>query len=75
MVRNRHVRLVVILVFQTEKPAPRFAVLPNDLSGGGRTDNPFISARLIPDLSMLKQQIQRGLPTVEEPSIWNYLCP
>jgi transposase len=31
--------------------------------------------RLVPDLPTLKQQIQRGLPTVEEPNIWNYLCP
>ena len=31
--------------------------------------------RLIPDLSTLNQQLQRGLPTVDEPNIWNYLCP
>ncbi len=31
--------------------------------------------RLIPNLTTLKQQIQRGLPTVDEPNIWNYLCP
>ena len=31
--------------------------------------------RLIPDLSSLKEQTQRGLRTVDEPNIWNYLCP
>lgn len=37
--------------------------------------NEWFKHRLIPDLSMLKQQIQRGLETVDEPNIWNYLCP
>lgn len=31
--------------------------------------------RPVPAFSTLKQQILRGLPTVEEPNIWNYLCP
>jgi hypothetical protein len=30
--------------------------------------------RLVPDLPTLKAQLQRGLPTVEEPNIWNSLC-
>ena len=37
--------------------------------------NEWFKHRLIPDLATLKQQIQRGLPTVDEPNIWNYLCP
>lgn len=31
--------------------------------------------RLIPDLSTLKDRLQRGLPTVDEPNIWKFLCP
>jgi hypothetical protein len=37
--------------------------------------NEWFKHRLIPDLATLKQQIQRGLSTVDEPNIWNYLCP
>jgi len=36
--------------------------------------NEWFKHRLIPDLGSLKQQIQRGLLTVDEPIIWNYLC-
>jgi hypothetical protein len=31
--------------------------------------------RFVPDIPMLKQQLQRGISTIEEPNIWNYLCP
>ena len=31
--------------------------------------------RLIPDLSTLKDRLQRSLPTVDEPNIWKFLCP
>ncbi|MCQ4333134.1 transposase [Natronomonas sp. F2-12] len=43
----------------------------------GRWDrlNEWFKHRLIPGLSALKQQIQRGLSTVSEPNIWNNLCP
>ena len=37
--------------------------------------NEWFKHRLIPDLSSLKEQIQRGLRIVDEPNIWNYLCP
>jgi len=37
--------------------------------------NEWFKHRLIPDLPTLKEQLQRGLPTVTEPNIWNYLCP
>ena len=30
--------------------------------------------RLIPDLSTLKAAILRGIDTIDEPNIWNYLC-
>lgn len=31
--------------------------------------------RLVPDLPTLKHQMQRGLSTVDEPNIWNYISP
>jgi hypothetical protein len=31
--------------------------------------------RLVPDLSTLKDQLQRGIVTVDEPNIWKFLCP
>lgn len=31
--------------------------------------------RFIPDLPTLKRHLRRGLPTIDEPNIWNYLCP
>jgi hypothetical protein len=31
--------------------------------------------RLIPDLPTLKDRLQRGLRTVNEPDIWKFLCP
>jgi transposase len=31
--------------------------------------------RLVPDLLTLKQQLPRGLATVDEPNIWKFLCP
>jgi transposase len=37
--------------------------------------NEWFKHRLIPNLSTLKQKIQQGLSTVDEPNIWKYLCP
>jgi transposase len=37
--------------------------------------NEWFKHRLIRDLSTLKQKIQQGLETVDEPIIWKYLCP
>lgn len=31
--------------------------------------------RLVPDLSTLKQLLRRALPAIDEPNIWQYLCP
>ena len=44
MFRDRRVRLVVVLVFQSEEPAPRFAILSNHLLGGGRAKHAFVFA-------------------------------
>ena len=42
VVRDRRVRLVMVLVFQPEEPAPCFAILCNHLLGGGRTNYAFV---------------------------------
>ena len=47
----------------------------NPLEGCWDRLKEWFKHRLVPDLPALKAQIQRGLPTVEEPNIWNYLCP
>lgn len=47
----------------------------NPLEGCWDRLKEWFEHRLVPDLPTLKEQIQRGFPTVEEPKIWNYLCP
>jgi len=47
----------------------------NPLEGCWDRLKEWFKHRLVPDLPTLKAQLQRGLPTVEEPNIWNYLCP
>jgi transposase len=47
----------------------------NQVEGCWDRLNERFKLRLILDLATLKQQIQRGLPTVDEPKIRNYLCP
>jgi hypothetical protein len=47
----------------------------NPLEGCWDRLQDWFKHRFVPDLPALKQQIQRGLPTVDEPNIWNYLCP
>ena len=44
MFRDRRIRFVVVLVFQSEEPAPRFAILSNHLLGGGRAKRAFVFA-------------------------------
>jgi len=47
----------------------------NPLEGCWDRLKEWFKHRLVLDLQALKTEIQRGLPTVEEPNIWNYLCP
>jgi hypothetical protein len=44
VVRDRRIRLVVVLVFQPEKRPPCFGVFTYDLLGGGRTKHVFVFA-------------------------------
>jgi transposase len=35
----------------------------------------WLKHRLLPDLSTVKQRLASGIPQIDEPTIWNYLCP
>lgn len=37
--------------------------------------NEWFKHRLIPDLPTLKQYLATGILQIDEPNIWNYLCP